>query len=90
MIFKISVQFCKDEITSTDLLIETPAQEKKITYPTVKLLTKVIELCNNIEKRKVFNRDRTTIEPSRNRRLNNGLLIIQKEKKEQKQHLEHF
>lgn len=52
LIFKISVQSRKDEITSTDLLIDTTAQEKNITYPTdAKLLTKVIELCNKIAKK---------------------------------------
>jgi IS5 family transposase len=57
-IFKMSVRVRKDEISSNDLLVDTTAQEKNITYPTdAKLLTKVIELCNKIaEKEKVDQR----------------------------------
>jgi len=52
LIFKLSVQVRKDDINTTDLLIDTTAQEKNITYPTdAKLLTKVIELCNSIAKK---------------------------------------
>ena len=52
LIFTISVQLRKDEISSNDLLVDTTAQEKNITYPTdAKLLTKVIELCNSIAKK---------------------------------------
>jgi transposase, IS5 family len=48
-IFKMSVQVRKEEIKNTDVLIDTTAQEKNITYPTdAKLLTKVIKLCNKI------------------------------------------
>jgi len=50
-IFKVSVQTRKDEIKSNDVLIDTTAQEKNITYPTdAKLLLKVIRLCNKIAK----------------------------------------
>ena len=51
-VFKMSVQLRKDEISSTDVLVDTTAQEKNITYPTdSKLLIKVIELCNTIAKK---------------------------------------
>lgn len=46
-IFQESVKTRKDEIKSNDVLIDTTAQEKNITYPTdAKLLLKVIERCN--------------------------------------------
>ncbi len=48
-IFQSSVTIRKDEIKNNDVLIDTTAQEKNITYPTdAKLLIKVIELCNKI------------------------------------------
>lgn len=48
-IFQLSVDTRKDEIGTKDLLIDTTAQEKNITYPTdAKLLMKVIRLCNKI------------------------------------------
>jgi transposase, IS5 family len=51
-VFKMSVELRKDEISSTDLIVDTTAQEKNITYPTdAKLLTKVIEICNTIAKK---------------------------------------
>lgn len=49
MIFKLSVDLRKDEITTNDVLVDTTAQEKNITYPTdAKLLRKVIKACNKI------------------------------------------
>lgn len=48
-IFQSSVEIRKDEIKGKDVIIDTTAQEKNITYPTdAKLLMKVIELCNKI------------------------------------------
>lgn len=48
-IFQVSVDIRKDEIKNTDVLIDTTAQEKNITYPTdAKLLLKVIQNCNKI------------------------------------------
>ena len=50
-IFQLSVETRKDEIKTRDVLIDTTAQEKNITYPTdAKLLLKVIQLCNKIAK----------------------------------------
>lgn len=50
-IFQVSVETRKNEIRSNDVLIDTTAQEKNITYPTdAKLLLKVIKLCNKIAK----------------------------------------
>ena len=50
-IFQISVATRKNEIRSNDVLIDTTAQEKNITYSTdAKLLLKVIKLCNKISK----------------------------------------
>jgi len=50
-IFKVSVETRKDEIKTKDILVDTTAQEKNITYPTdAKLLLKVIQLCNKIAK----------------------------------------
>ncbi len=50
MILQVSVHTRKDEIKGKkDVLIDTTAQEKNITYPTdAKLLVKVIGLCNKI------------------------------------------
>jgi len=51
-ILSVSVKARKDEISNTDVLIDTTAQEKNITYPTdAKLLVKVIDLCNKIAER---------------------------------------
>ena len=48
-IFQLSVDTRKDEIKTKDVLVDTTAQEKNITYPTdAKLLIKVIKLCNKI------------------------------------------
>lgn len=48
-IFQASVTIRKDEINNNDVLIDTTAQEKNITYPTdAKLLLKVIQRCNKI------------------------------------------
>ncbi|PID88502.1 MAG: hypothetical protein CSB03_01025 [Bacteroidia bacterium] len=48
-LFSISVNTRKDEIKTRDLIVDTTAQEKKITYPTdAKLLVKVIAACNKI------------------------------------------
>ena len=48
-IFQLSVETRKDEIKTRDVLIDTTAQEKNITYPTdAKLLLKVISACNKI------------------------------------------
>lgn len=48
-IFKLSVDTRKDEIRTNDVLVDTTAQEKNITYPTdAKLLRKVINACNKI------------------------------------------
>lgn len=51
-IFQLSVQTRAKEIrTKKDVLIDTTAQEKNITYPTdAKLLIKVIKQCNKIAK----------------------------------------
>jgi len=51
-IFQLSVQTRKKEIRTNDVLIDTTAQEKNITYPTdAKLLLKVIQQCNKIAKK---------------------------------------
>jgi len=48
-IFQLSVLSRKKEIRTKDVLIDTTAQEKNITYPTdAKLLIKVIQQCNKI------------------------------------------
>jgi IS5 family transposase len=48
-VFRISVNTRKDEIKPRDLIVDTTAQEKNITYPTdAKLLVKVIKACNKI------------------------------------------
>ena len=48
-IFQLSVESRKDEIKTKDILVDTTAQEKNITYPTdAKLLIKVIKQCNRI------------------------------------------
>ncbi len=51
-IFAASIQTIRDEIRSAnDVLIDTTAQKKSITYPTdAKLLIKVIKRCNKIAK----------------------------------------
>ncbi|NQU88389.1 MAG: transposase [Mariniphaga sp.] len=50
-IFGVSVNTRKEEIKTRDLLVDTTAQEKNITYPTdAKLLVKVIAACNKIAK----------------------------------------
>lgn len=50
-IFQLSVETRKDEIKTRDVLIDTTAQEKNITYPTdAKLLIKVISACNKTAK----------------------------------------
>lgn len=50
-IFQMSVETRKKEIKTRDVLIDTTAQEKNITYPTdAKLLLKVIKQCNKIAK----------------------------------------
>ena len=51
-IFQLSVDMRKDEIKTKDVLVDTTAQEKNITYPTdAKLLIKVIKQCNNIARK---------------------------------------
>jgi len=51
-IFQASIEIRKDEIRTKDVLIDTTAQEKNITYPTdAKLLIRVIQKCNKIAKR---------------------------------------
>jgi IS5 family transposase len=48
-IFKSSLEVRKDEIKGNDVVFDTTAQEKNITYPTdAKLLRKVIERCQKI------------------------------------------
>jgi IS5 family transposase len=48
-IFRLSVELREDEIRTKDLLVDSTAQEKNITYPTdAKLLIKVIKRCNKI------------------------------------------
>lgn len=50
-IFKSSVEIRKDEIKGDDVVFDTTAQEKNITYPTdAKLLRKVVEQCQKIAK----------------------------------------
>ena len=62
-IFQLSVQARKSEIKTRDILIDTTAQEKNITYPTdAKLLVRVIEKANkiaraeNIKQRQAYTR----------------------------------
>jgi IS5 family transposase len=62
-IFQLSVDTRKDEIKTRDVLVDTTAQEKNITYPTdAKLLKKVITSCNkiaekeNIKQRQTYKR----------------------------------
>ncbi|MBK3520043.1 IS5 family transposase [Carboxylicivirga marina] len=51
-ILEVSIDSRRDEIkTTNDVLVDTTAQEKNITYPTdSKLLIKVIKCCNKIAK----------------------------------------
>jgi IS5 family transposase len=59
-IFQLSVETRKDEIRTRDVLIDTTAQEKNITYPTdAKLLLKVIQLCNKIAKQEKVSQRQT-------------------------------
>lgn len=60
-IFQLSVQTRKKEIKARkDVLIDTTAQEKNITYPTdAKLLLKVIQHCNKIAKQQNINQRQT-------------------------------
>lgn len=51
-IFQLSVDTRKNEIRTKDVLVDTTAQEKNITYPTdAKLLKQVIKQCNRIAKK---------------------------------------
>lgn len=51
-IFQLSIGLRKDEIRTRDVMVDSTAQEKNITYPTdAKLLIKVIKQCNKIAKR---------------------------------------
>ncbi|PIE85832.1 MAG: IS5/IS1182 family transposase [Bacteroidia bacterium] len=51
-ILKASIAIRKDEIKGDDVIFDTTAQEKNITYPTdAKLLRKVIERCQNIARK---------------------------------------
>lgn len=48
-IFSVSASARKDEVNTQDILVDTTAQEKNITYPTdAKLLVKAIAACNKI------------------------------------------
>lgn len=59
-IFQLSVETRKDEIRTKDVLIDTTAQEKNITYPTdAKLLIKVIKQCNKIAEKENINQRQT-------------------------------
>ena len=59
-IFQLSVDTRKDEIKTKDVLVDTTAQEKNITYPTdAKLLIKVIKQCNNIAKKENIHQRQT-------------------------------
>lgn len=50
-IFQMTVETRKNEIKTRDILVDTTAQEKNVTYPTdAKLLLKVIKQCNKIAK----------------------------------------
>lgn len=50
-IFKSSLETRKDEIKGNDVIFDTTAQEKNITYPTdAKLLRRVVEQCQKIAK----------------------------------------
>ncbi len=72
-IFQVSVHSRKDEIQCRDVLIDTTAQEKNITYPTdAKLLLKVIKLCNKIAKQEKVHQRQTY------RRTMKGLLLKQR------------
>jgi len=51
-IFQLSVDLRKDEIRTRDVMVDSTAQEKNITYPTdAKLLKMVIKQCNKIAKK---------------------------------------
>jgi len=59
-IFQVSVHTRKKEIKTKDVLVDTSAQEKNITYPTdAKLLLKVIQQCNKIAKQENINQRQT-------------------------------
>lgn len=59
-IFQLSVETRRDEIRTKDILIDTTAQEKNITYPTdAKLLIKVIRQCNKIAGKENINQRQT-------------------------------
>jgi len=51
-LFQLSVEIQKDKFTrKKDLIIDTTAQEKNVTYPTdAKLYRKIVEKCNKIAK----------------------------------------
>jgi IS5 family transposase len=51
-IFKLSVQMQGNDLRSNDILVDTTAQEKNITYPVdSKQYRKIIEKCNDIAKK---------------------------------------
>ncbi len=59
-IFQLTVETRKNEIKTKDVLIDTTAQEKNITYPTdAKLLIKVIKKCNKIAKQEKLSQRQT-------------------------------
>ena len=59
-IFQLSVETRRDEIRTKDVLVDTTAQEKNITYPTdAKLLIKVIKQCNTIAGKENINQRQT-------------------------------
>ena len=59
-IFQLTVETRKNEIKTKDVLIDTTAQEKNITYPTdAKLLLKVIQQVNKIAKQEKLSQRQT-------------------------------
>jgi len=82
-IFHVSVQIRKDEIKCNDVLIDTTAQEKNITYPTdAKLLLKVIKLCNKIATQEKISQRQTYSRTVKNLLLKQRFAHHPKRKKE--------
>jgi len=82
-IFQVSVQIRKDEIKCNDVLIDTTAQEKNITYPTdAKLLLKVIKLCNKIATQEKISQRQTYSRTVKNLLLKQRFAHHPKRKKE--------
>lgn len=82
-IFQMSVETRKKEIKTRDVLIDTTAQEKNITYPTdAKLLLKVIKQCNKIAKQEKLPQRQTYIRTTKKLLIKQRFAHHPKRKKE--------